>query len=216
MDAFAFIGEHDSEFFSGLPGHRNCCDREVRTGLDVLAEHLAVVHPVELVAAQDDIIIIRVLQEVSHVLPHGIGGSLVPHRPLRRLLRGENFDKARSEVVELIAGINVSVKRRAIELGEDVDPSQAGIEAVADWDIDQSVFSCKGDSWFGSLFCEGKETRSCTSSHDDCQCFRSRKGTSRLIHKQFASCTLLRNLSRYKDLCVELSDMLDMRKRYLC
>jgi hypothetical protein len=36
--------------------------------LDVLADHLAVIHAVELVAAQDDEILAAVLEKIAHVL----------------------------------------------------------------------------------------------------------------------------------------------------
>ena len=71
-------------------------------GLDVLLEHLAEVHAVELIAAEDDVVLVRVLEEIAEVLPHGVGGALVPARVRGRLLRGEDLDEAAGEIVELV------------------------------------------------------------------------------------------------------------------
>ncbi|KAG0505276.1 MAG: hypothetical protein Udaeo_13910 [Candidatus Udaeobacter sp.] len=86
-------------------GFRGQCD--VCAEPDVLMQQRSKVHPVELVAAQDQVIIVWVLKEVAHVLPYRVGGSLVPLRAFGRLLRGENIHKAARKIIELVARLNV-------------------------------------------------------------------------------------------------------------
>src|SRR5437762_10207564 len=108
----------------------------------------AKIHPVKLVAAENQIKLEWSLEEVTHVLPHGVGGSLVPLRPFGRLLRRQNIDKAPGEIVELVARLNVAMQRHGIELREQIDRAQAGVQAIANRDIDQSIFSAEGHGRF--------------------------------------------------------------------
>ena len=83
--------------------------RDVSAGTNMLMQQSAKIHPVKLIAAQDEIIIERALEEVAHVLPHSVGCSLIPLRAGRRLLSGKNIHEAAREIVELIARLNMSM-----------------------------------------------------------------------------------------------------------
>ena len=87
------------------------------------------------------------------------------------MLGREDLDEARGEVVELVARIDVPVQRRAVELGENVDPAESGIETVADREIDQPVFAAQRDRGFGSLFRQRKKACSRAPAHDDGESF---------------------------------------------
>ena len=73
----------------------------------------AEIHPVKLIAAQDDVVIERPLQEVAHVLAHRVGRALIPLRVFRRLLRGEDVDETARKIVELVARLDVAMQRHA-------------------------------------------------------------------------------------------------------
>src|SRR5204862_8086170 len=103
----------------------------------------AKIHPVKLVAAQNQIKLERSLKEVTHVLPHGIGGALVPLRTFGRLLGRQNIDEAAGKIVELVARLNVAMQRHGVELREQIDRAQPGVQAVTVRDIDQPIFSAK-------------------------------------------------------------------------
>ena len=120
-DAPLAVRGHDAESGHRLALDRDRSDREIRSGVDVLADHLAIIHPVKLVAAQDDEIFAAVLEKISQVLPHCIGCALIPPCPLGSLLGGENLNEAGSEVVEFVALVDMAVERSAVELGEDVN-----------------------------------------------------------------------------------------------
>ena len=88
-------------------------------------EQRAKIHAIRLIAAQDQVIIERPLEEVAHVLPHRVRRALIPLRAFRRLLRCENIDEAAGEIIELIARLNMSMQRHAVELREDVNRAQS-------------------------------------------------------------------------------------------
>src|SRR6266480_1898398 len=108
----------------------------------------AKIHPVKLVAAENQIKLERSLEEVAHVLPYGIGRALVPLRTFGRLLRRQNIDEAAGKIVELVARLNVAMQRHGVELGEQIDGAQPGVQAVTDRDVDQPIFSAE---WHGRL-----------------------------------------------------------------
>src|SRR3984893_4307837 len=84
------------------------CDIDAR--LNVLVQQRAKIHPVQLIAAQNQIIIERALEEVAHVLPDGVGRALIPLRARRRLLRRKNIDETAREIVELVARLDMSMQ----------------------------------------------------------------------------------------------------------
>ena len=87
----------------------------------MLADHLAVIHAVELVSAENDEIFATVLEEIPHVLTDRIRRALIPPRTLGRLLGRKDVHEARSEIVKLVALVDVRVQRGAVELGENVN-----------------------------------------------------------------------------------------------
>ena len=60
------------------------------------------IHPVQLVAAQDEQVIEIVVEKVHEILAHGVGGAFIPGRVGERLLRGEDFHEAAGKLVEFI------------------------------------------------------------------------------------------------------------------
>ena len=70
-------------------------DRDDRLVLDVGPDHVLEVHPVELVAGENQDKVVRSFGEVGDVAAHGVGGPLVPRLVLHRLLRGQDLDETR-------------------------------------------------------------------------------------------------------------------------
>ena len=103
-------------------------------------EHIGVVHAVELVAGEDQHVIGFRFLHVAQVLPHGIGGALIPIRAFVGLLGGENFDEAPAEAVEHIRAADVAVQTHGVELREHVHAVHAAVDAVRERDIDQPIF----------------------------------------------------------------------------
>ena len=131
---------HDAEIGRRRALHRNGRERDLGAGTNVLVQERPEIHPVELVAAQDEEIIVRLLEKVAQVLADGVGRALIPLRAFRGLLRGEDVDEAARKVIKLVARLDMAMKRHAVELRQHINRAQPGVEAVADRDIDQPIF----------------------------------------------------------------------------
>src|SRR5207253_9655987 len=90
-DAPVFPARHDSEVRRLIAFDRLGRERDFCTRANVLMQERSKIHPVELVAAENQIKLKRMLAEAAHTLPHTIGGSLLPLRPLSRLWSGRNI-----------------------------------------------------------------------------------------------------------------------------
>ena len=161
------VALHDAELRDLRAAHRLRCESDVSTGANMLVEQRAKIHPVKLIAAQDDVIIERPLQEVAHILADRIGRALIPLRTLRCLLRREDVHKAARKIVELVARLDMAVQRHAIELRQHIDRTKPGVQAVADRDIDDPVFAAQRHRGFRSVLRQWKQTRARAAAHDD-------------------------------------------------
>ena len=85
------------------------------------------------------------------MLPHRVGRSLKPAGALHRLFGGKHFDVSAIEWIESIAVGDVPVQRRGIELRQNEDPLQSGVDAVADRNIDQAILSSEWNRRFGAV-----------------------------------------------------------------
>jgi len=101
------------------------------------------------------------------VLADGIGGALKPIRVRHRLLGGEHLDESFSERIEAVCVANVPIERSGVELREDEDPLEPGVQAVAYGNVDQPVFAAQRNSWFRSVLGEREETLSGATCQND-------------------------------------------------
>ena len=123
----------------------------------VRGEHLAEVHPIELIAGENQHDFNARLLDVAEVLPHGVGGALVPIGVVERLLGGQNFDEAAVEGVEIVRAADVAVQTDGIELGEQIAAVQTRSDAVRQRDIDQAVLARHGHGRLGTVLGQGIE-----------------------------------------------------------
>ena len=166
-DALLLVDLHDAEALGLITRHGNRRHRQVCIRLDVLRDDAAEIHPVELVAAEDDEILEVVVEEVCEVLANGVGGAFIPGSAGRGLFRCEDFNKPAGEVVELVGLRNVPVQRRGVELREDVDAFEVRVDAVRDRNVHQTVFAGEWNGGLGAFLGQRKEARAGSSAHDD-------------------------------------------------
>jgi hypothetical protein len=107
----------------------------------VLLKEVQIIHPVELVTAQNDVVIKWPFEEIPEVLANGIRGSLVPSCTLRGLLGCQDLDEVGRKIIKFVTSVDVTVEGSAVELRQYIDPAQAGIEAIADRYIDQPILA---------------------------------------------------------------------------
>src|SRR5205823_8547337 len=97
---------------------------DVGAGTNVLMKQRPKIHPVKLIATQDEVIVERPLEKVPHVLADGVSGTLIPLRAFGSLLGRENVHETAREIVELIARLDVPMQRHAVELRQDKNRPQ--------------------------------------------------------------------------------------------
>lgn len=61
----------------------------------------------------------------------------------------------------------MAIEGSGVELGEDVDLIDPGVDAVGHWDVNEAVGTANGDGGFGSVLGERVETGACSSSKND-------------------------------------------------
>ena len=84
------------------------------------------------------------------------------------LLCGKNFYKTLTKgSTEVVALSKVPIQRSAVELRQHIHLVDAGVNAVADWDVNQTIFACKRYGRLGPHLGEGVEARSSSSPEND-------------------------------------------------
>ena len=104
--------------------HRDGGDGHIGVAFDVLGDDAPEIHPVKLVAAQDQHVFEIMVQEMDQVFPHGVGRALIPGGVGKGLFGREDFHEAAGEMIELVGLRNVPVQRGGVELGQQIDPLQ--------------------------------------------------------------------------------------------
>jgi len=88
--------------------------------------------------------------EIGDVLAHGVGGALVPRLVLHCLLRGEDLHETPGERIKLVRVVNVSMQAHGVELREDEDAVQTGVDAVGYGNIDEAIFPGDRHGWLAA------------------------------------------------------------------
>src|SRR5277367_3395034 len=169
-DAPVFVGLEDAETAGSFLGRDfEGGDSDVRTGLDVLLEHLLIIHFVDMVAGEDEDEIGLFGADGIDVLIDGVGGALIP--VLRDThLRGENFDEIAVAHQSGPALAHVAIEAERFVLGEDEDAAQIAIEAIRKRDINDAVDAAEGDSGLGAIASEGPKAFALATGQQDRKC----------------------------------------------
>jgi hypothetical protein len=72
-------------------------------------------------------------------------------------------------MIELIRLRNMPVQGGRVELSQQEDPHQAGVDAIGNWYIDQPILPAERHSRLGAVFGERKQPRALTASKNNCQ-----------------------------------------------
>ncbi len=129
----------DAEALRFVRGDLDRGQRRARASLAVEAQHLRVVHLVDVIAREHDQVPRVLAQDRIEVLVDGVRGSQIPVLA-DALLRAEDFD----ELAELVgddapAHPEVPAERQRFVLQRDEDLAQAGVDAVAQREVDDAI-----------------------------------------------------------------------------
>src|SRR6185369_1349435 len=104
-------------------------------------------------------------------LAYGVRRPLVPGLALLGQLGGEDVDEAVAERAEAVGLGDVAVQARAVELRDDEDPVDAGVQAVADRDVFLAELAAHRDRGFGTVACQGPQSGPLPATENRCDHF---------------------------------------------
>ena len=128
--------------------HGNAADGQVRAALQVQADHVAVVHLVDVVAGQNQDVTRVLFLDAVDVLVDGVGGALVPVL-VDALLRRQHFDVfAKVPAEKAPAGRDVAIEASRLVLRQDQHPAKTAVDAVGEREVDDAIKPAEGDRRF--------------------------------------------------------------------
>jgi hypothetical protein len=150
-DPPALVCLEDAEARRILDRNGDHRDSDVGVLLTMVADELVIVHPVEMVACQNEDIARFPARDPRHLAANRIRRPLVPVGTRQRLFRRKDLDIAVAKDVELIGSVDVAMEGCREKLGEDKDTRDARVDAIADRDVEQPVLAADGDGGLGPL-----------------------------------------------------------------
>ena len=128
----------------------------------MLLDHLAEVHAVDVVGADDDHDVgLHVLDDVDRLVDR-VGGAEVPVLA-EALLRGDRGDVVAQQRGEAPHLRDVAVQRVGLVLGQHDDVAVIGIHQITQREIDQAEYSAERDGGLRSIAGQRHQARSLTA-----------------------------------------------------
>ena len=165
QDLVRLVDVHHAEAGGFHAWHFEASHRHFGLRVDVLLQHLLVVHLVDVVARQDDHVVRRIGLDDVDVLIHRVSGAEIPHI-LVDALGGRQHVEAlvalRSQ--EVPAAAEVSDEAMGLVLRRDRDAADARIQRVGKREIDDAGLAAEIDGRFGAPIGEFEEAGPAPSS----------------------------------------------------
>ena len=157
-DGAVFVGVHDAEAAGLFHGDGADGDGAVGLGFLVKAEHLGVIHLIDVVAGEDQHLIGVVPVNEANILINGVGRALVPSRTLAPGVGRQDADAAVG-VVEVpgLAVADVLIEFQRLVLGQNADGVDVGVDTVRQGKIDDAVLTAEGDGRLGGVLRQNLE-----------------------------------------------------------
>ena len=160
---------HQTESFDARYWHGCRRDGDVGVSREMLRDDLSEIHPVELIAGKNQHELVLMTFEMDEVAANGVGGAFIPSAALVGLLGGEDVDETGPERIKLETLLDMPMERSSEKLREEKDPVVAGVDAIADRDVDQTILTRQWDRWLASLLGKRKQPRAAAATHDHCE-----------------------------------------------
>src|SRR5262245_51407030 len=110
-----------------------------------------------MIAGQNQVVVGFVRLEVSLRLADRIRRPLKPRLALGRLLGSENVDETTRKQIHAIGLTHVPIQRRGVELRQDIDAADIGMEAIANRYVDKAVLAADRNCRLRSQLRQWKE-----------------------------------------------------------
>ena len=149
-----------------LARHLDHADGDVGALLDVIGDHRAVVHLVDVIAGQHQHVLGPQRADQIEVLVDAIGGAAIPvHADL--LLRRHHVDELAELAAQVApAALHVLDQRLALVLRHQVDLADAGIDAVGQHEVDDAELAAERGGRLAAMQRQILEPLAATAGHD--------------------------------------------------
>ena len=166
-------GGEDAEAGGLLHGDLDDGDGAVGAIFGVLAEHVGIVHLIDVVAGEDEDVFGVIVLDEADVLVDGVGGTGEPGALFAGALVGRQDKDAAVGAVEVIglAAAYVAVELERPVLCEDADDVYAGVCAVGEREVDYPVLPAKGNAGLCNVLRERVEPRTLSAREEHCDTF---------------------------------------------
>jgi hypothetical protein len=142
-------------------------DRDVGALLDVVGDHRAIVHLVDVVPGEHQHVFGVVRDDQLKILVHGVGGAAVPARVQLLLRRHHLHELAELAPQVTPAVLHVPDERLGLVLGEDRDLADAGVDAVGEHEIDNAELAAEGGRRLAAVLGQVTQPLAAPARHDD-------------------------------------------------
>ena len=145
-DIAVAVHVHDAEAAGFGPGYFHYGDGAGRLRLFVAAQHIGVVHFIDVVAGQHRHILRIVQIHKADVLINGVGSALVPHRAGGALIGRQDVDAAIHAIqFPRLAVADIVVQLQRPVLGQHAHRVDAGVGTVGQGKINDAEFPAEGN-----------------------------------------------------------------------
>ena len=142
---------HDAEAFGFLERGLETADGDVGVRVDVLLQHLFVVHLVDVIAGEQHHELGTIALDDVDVLIDRVGGPEVPHRLVDALRSGQDVEAfVALGPEEVPASLEVADEAVGLVLGGDGDAANAGVERIREREVDDARFAAEVDRRLGA------------------------------------------------------------------
>src|SRR5205807_5548376 len=118
--------------------------------IEMLLEHLGVVHFVDVIAGEDKNVFRAFAADGVNVLVDGVGGAAIPLFADAHLRR-KNFDKFAEADDGRPAGADVAAEAERLVLSEHENAAEIGIDAIGKRDVNDAIGGAEGDGGLGAV-----------------------------------------------------------------
>ena len=133
------------------------------------AHHLAVVHFVDVVAGEHQHIVGIKLLDEADVLIDGVRRAAIPFARLALGIGRKHKHTAAVQIqIPRLAGADVAVQLKRLILSQHADGVDAGVGAVGERKINDSVFTAKGNGRLRHNLCEDSQATALTAGQQHC------------------------------------------------
>src|SRR5699024_8778390 len=142
IDGAVVVGIHNAEAAGLLHGDGSDGDGAVGLALLMEAEHLSIIHLIDVVAVEVQNLVGVITVDKADILVNGVGRALIPGGALGAGIRRQNADAAVG-VIE-VAGLTVAdvlIELQRLILGQDTDGVDMGVDAVGQGEVDDAVLT---------------------------------------------------------------------------